>query len=513
MREMKKNAAALAALALVCKLIGFVKDAVLAYYFGTSYVVDAFTMVDSLNALFCGWIVALATVYLPSYMKALKDEGAKGAENFTDSVIRLGVRISIIFVVFIYIFRKQAVFLFASSSSDKMKEQMQVFLLTAVISMAFLVIYRISRANMDSRGKYIFGGGVDLLISVMMLVVVFLSGVLSVGLLKFVLPISYGMAAVVCIIFLYQTGFKFCPFAAIHPAVRSTVMNAVPLFFNTLIIDITGMTDKFFAASLTEGTISMLTYASMIESAAYQIIGVPIVNVVYPAISESVLCDDHRRFRSIYSRGMDTVLILFVPLMAATTLLSSCLIAVIYQRGNFSAEDTYYTQSLLKIYIWGAMFVVIREVTSRLIVAINDAKVVLYVGIFTTVFNILLDFVFIRFFGVKGLALATTISIFAGVPIFLWKGKGWINRDVYRRVLPVFLKSIAATVAMSAYVILIKKYIGNLLVEDFIRNLAIILVSAVGGVPIYFFVMYFLQVEEVANIMNEMKERIVRRKD
>lgn len=504
----KKNTAILVLFALLSKLIGFIKEAVIAYYFGTSSVVDAFSLADSIVVIFSGWIVAVATVYIPSYIQIKKTDGQENADCFTNSIIKTALVVATIFIIIVVLFRKQVAFLFAPSASAGMRNWLEIFLVTDMVSTLALVIYRIVRSNMDSRGKFTVGGVVDTIISLTMLGVVILAGISNAKLLAFTSIIGYGIAAIIYIVFLAKYENKINVFGKIHPAVKTTILSAVPILINSLIVDVMSTTDKVFGAALPEGTVAMLTYASMLESAVFQIIGTPILTVIYPNMSRSVLEKDKKPFRSIYEQAVKNIIMLFIPISIAVILLSSNIISIIYQRGNFDSNATYYTSLLLKIYICGAVVATLSGLISRFLISINYSKTVLAAGIFSAVLNILLDALFIKPLGANGLALASVVASISGIPVCLWKVKDWINEEVHRDVLPTIIKCVIGAAAMSLYVLFIKDIITGLKFGIMIQDLLILVLSAAGGIPIYFSLLYLMKVDEVKTVFAHIKRKI-----
>ncbi|NLA14494.1 MAG: murein biosynthesis integral membrane protein MurJ, partial [Tissierellia bacterium] len=109
MSNVRKTALIITALTLGSKFLGFMREIALAYFYGTSYVIDAYVMAVAIPGIVFGWIASLAVSYTPIYMDAKVKLGANKSIRFTDNMISIGITISIFCVLIGVIFSSKLV--------------------------------------------------------------------------------------------------------------------------------------------------------------------------------------------------------------------------------------------------------------------------------------------------------------------------------------------------------------------------------------------------------------------
>ncbi|HVI42342.1 MAG TPA: lipid II flippase MurJ, partial [Anaerovoracaceae bacterium] len=95
-RTAAQTAVLMAILTLCSKLLGFIREMIIANYFGASYIVDAYVMSTALpGILFGGVFAAVATAYMPLYSKINEEQGEVNSNRFTSEVINLLILVSV----------------------------------------------------------------------------------------------------------------------------------------------------------------------------------------------------------------------------------------------------------------------------------------------------------------------------------------------------------------------------------------------------------------------------------
>lgn len=506
---MKKKAIGIVILAIICKVIGYFKEAILAYFFGASVVVDAYGISDSIVFVLCGWIVSLATVFIPRYIKIQENGGKEAANKYTNYIVTIAIVLSLFFASFLCLFSKQVVSIFASNSTSELSYYIELFFKIGIFSMVFLAVYRIARGYSDSNNHFMAGALIDTLISLLMMIVIVIAGLSNRKLIGFTSVFSYGIAAIVYLIALRRIGYKYKPEIRISDEIKSSFKALLPVYFNTVLLEITTLTDKIFAVPLEEGSIASLGYATLIENMIVHIFGMTIITITYPTISRTIVDRNKNEHQNVLKKAINYIVILFIPIIAGATILSREIVSTLYERGNFGSDNTRVTAILFILYVMGALAYILRELMSRILCAQDKNRIILLGGGLTLVINIILDIVFVKLFLVYGLALATTISLILILP-FYWKS---IKKDVdiatIKNILKTSLKSIIATGVMSIVLLILQrqmpKYVG-------IRIVPILALMVFAGLVVYLIIMYLLKVPEVTEEVRTISNKVTRRK-
>ncbi len=128
-----------------------------------------------------------------------------------------------------------------------------------------------------------------------------------------------------------------------------------------------------------------------------------------------------------------------IPLVVMFALYASPIVSVIFQRGAFSDDSTAVTAACLSLYALGIPFFAFRTILTNTLAANTKQKLILCNTVITVAANILFNVLMVRYWGYRGLALATSLSgvLAAGLMLF----------DVRRLKLPVFTRRQALDVA------------------------------------------------------------------
>ena len=127
----------LAIMTVGSKVLGFVRELLLANYYGASFITDAYTMSMSIpNNLLAGIVGAAATAYMPVYSKKFESEGKESGDLFTSQIINLLLCVVGVVMVLGWIFTEPLVHLFAPGFTG------ETFALTAYyLRIAFVMVF------------------------------------------------------------------------------------------------------------------------------------------------------------------------------------------------------------------------------------------------------------------------------------------------------------------------------------------------------------------------------------
>ncbi|MFR1077439.1 MAG: murein biosynthesis integral membrane protein MurJ, partial [Romboutsia timonensis] len=255
--------------------------------------------------------------------------------------------------------------------------------------------------------------------------------------------------------------------------------------------------------TLVEGSISALNYANKLNGFVMALFIASIAAVIYPMLSKLSSEDDKDKFTASVVRSINSVILLVIPISVGAIVLSTPIIKLLFQRGEFDARATSMTAIALIMYSIGMVAFGLRDILGKVFYALQDTKTPMKNGVIAMVMNIVLNIILVKYLQLAGLALATSIS--AIVCIFLLFGSlkkqiGYFGQD---KIIKTTIKSIISAIVMGIVAYFNYNILSNLLGIGFI-NEAISLVVSIGvGTITYAIVIIALKVEEV-NIMNSI---------
>ena len=201
------------------------------------------------------------------------------------------------------------------------------------------------------------------------------------------------------------------------PAIKRLVKIITPAIFGQAIIEINLIADNLFAVMLSSGVISAMYYSTRLMQLPMGIFAVSIATVSLTIFSRKVSKGEspQKELQTSFNSLMYVILPVSSYLMAA----GIYPVKALFQRGEFDLASSTITASLLTFYAAGIIFYSLSKLFGQVFYAYKQVK---YPVIFTSVamlINIELNMIFIRYMGASGLALASALSAAVNV-VFLW---------------------------------------------------------------------------------------------
>ncbi|GHU66199.1 hypothetical protein FACS1894184_03600 [Clostridia bacterium] len=258
------------------------------------------------------------------------------------------------------------------------------------------------------------------------------------------------MSLVVLVVGNSGVGLPYMPTIDFNdPAVKRFFVLIAPIMIASIVGELNKIIDRNMASSLDSGTISMLNYASKVNSVFVAFIGTAISTAIYPQMTENAASGIG--IKKDIGNGIRLILPIVVPLMLGMAFLSEPMIRVLFERGKFTREYTMLTADVFRYYAPGMLALNLNGILMRGFHSRQKTKTPAIVSTVSLCINIVLNLMLIRFLGARGLAIATSIAGFV-TTILLYV---YLHRDI--GAIPVYspkeyLKLLLATVAMSVMV-------------------------------------------------------------
>ena len=138
---MKKNVSLLLIIAFLSKIGGFIKDIALTYYYGASYITDAYIISLSIPSTVLALLsTTINTSYIPIYSEISKLHGHDECNTFTNQIVNLVLIFCTIFCIVVILFTKPIVWLFASGFEAEALDTAIMFTRFSIVQLYFMAI-------------------------------------------------------------------------------------------------------------------------------------------------------------------------------------------------------------------------------------------------------------------------------------------------------------------------------------------------------------------------------------
>jgi putative peptidoglycan lipid II flippase len=226
-------------------------------------------------------------------------------------------------------------------------------------------------------------------------------GVFFGGLIQFVFQIP----------FLYKAGVLVKPCWSWHSKGVTKIRKLIiPALFGVSVTQINLLLDTLIASFLITGSISWLYYADRLLEFPLGLFGIGIATVILPSLAKLHSKNSNTEFTATLDWGIKIISLFGWPALAGLMVLAQPIIMVLFMRGEFSQETVIQVSYALFAYLSGLLSFMFIKVLAPGYYARQDTKTPVKIGIIAMVSNMAFNLMLAPFFGFVGLAIATTMS-------------------------------------------------------------------------------------------------------
>ena len=182
-------------------------------------------------------------------------------------------------------------------------------------------------------------------------------------------------------------------------------------------------------ASFKQGAISWLYYSDRVYQLPLGLIGIALGVVLLPEVTRLVRRDDPKGASESMVRGMEIGLLITLPAAVAMIVIPEPIVTVLFQRGEFTADDAHQTAMALRGFALGLPGYVMIKVLQPGFFARENTRAPMMMAAVTVVVNIVVSLILFGPLGHVGIAIATTIAAWVNVMLLARGLKGLVHVD------------------------------------------------------------------------------------
>ncbi|MDE0197333.1 MAG: murein biosynthesis integral membrane protein MurJ [Caldilineaceae bacterium] len=218
-----------------------------------------------------------------------------------------------------------------------------------------------------------------------------------------------------------------------HPALGRIVRLYLPIAAGLIVAQFQVGLDRRLASGTGVQSIAWMSKATTLQQMPLGMISVAISLAALPRLSQQFAAGDEGAYRATLAKGLRMVLVMIVPLLVGLGLLAEPTVRLLFERGQFTADDTAQVVSALQVYLVGALFASIDFPLIYAFYARNDTLLPALVGVLSVLVYAVLALALIEGLGFLGLVWADTAKQGAHAVVMLgllyWKlgnvATGW----------------------------------------------------------------------------------------
>jgi len=198
---------------------------------------------------------------------------------------------------------------------------------------------------------------------------------------------------------------------------RQVAGQYLPMAAGALLLSSAPLIDQAMASSLGGGKVAALNYGNRLVTVLLSVGSMALSTAVLPYFSKQVALEDWRGIRHTLARYTQLILGATLPLTLVVVVFSKPIIALTLERGAFTADDTQTVSEIQVYYMLQVPFLLLGILYVRLISSMKRNQILMWMSGVSLVNNVALNYLFMRWLGVAGIALSTALvyAVSAGV--------------------------------------------------------------------------------------------------
>jgi putative peptidoglycan lipid II flippase len=542
-RRVARSAGVVGLAVMGSRVLGLVREQVFATFFGAGFAMDAFIIAfrvpNLLRDLFAEG--ALSAAFVTTFSQTITRQGERAAWRLASLVNNLLIVILSLIVLLGIIFAPQVVNLLidpAAAPADPFTAARTYDLAVRMTRIMFPFLLMVSLAAvamgiLNTRDRY----GVPASASTLFNVGSILGGLLCAWFMApdYVSRVIHGgsfdadgaAAAItgmaigtlfggilqwlIQVPSLRAVGYRWEPIIDLRDeGVRQVMRLMAPAIIGTAALQINVFVNTKFASGLGEGPVSWLSYAFRLIYLPIGIFGVAISTATLPVASRAVALENLGEFRKTIASSLRLTFLLTIPSAVGLIVLSHPIIALIFERGQFDAEDTRQTAIALCFNAIGLTAYSAVRVLAPSFYALKETRLPMIVSLVSIVINYFVATLTVNHLGIghRGLALSISVVAIVNFLLLLFFMRQRLGGIEGTALLSTFLRVTIASLAMAGVCWQVSQRLAAWMpMDSFAGRLINVAGSIVVGMGVFVLGARLLRLEELDRLIGAVRRR------
>lgn len=436
---------------IASRILGFVRDMLMAAIFGTTLYTDSFLVAyripNLMRRLFGEG--ALNSSFIPVFVKTRKESPEKAQNLASNTFWVLFVTLIIISVLGV-IFSEQIVGVMTFSFSDTQSADLTSGSLTSgslpssplpsglAVKLTkimfpyvlFICLAALGMGYLNSFNSFFIPALSPILLNIAMIIYLFFFGTALSNSAQDMEAKCFGLAWAVIAGGILQfgihlrpmikKGFTFRHFTAFKdPGLKQVIFLMAPATIGLAVTQLNIFVDTVIAWQLGAGAVSALYFSNRLVQLPLAVFGIAISTAFLPRFSRAAATSDKKELIDAFSYALRAVMFITIPAAVGLITAGKPIIELLFMRGRFDLSATIMTDKALVCYALGLFFFAAVNLTVKIFYSLESPKAPVKASIYAMILNVFLNLILMIPLKHAGLALATSISSFFNFLILL----------------------------------------------------------------------------------------------
>ncbi len=412
----------------ISRVLGFVRDILIAQYLGVSMLSDAFFAAFRLPNFFRRVFAegAFNSAFVPLFIEKMQNKKNEGEElifvrNIFSLLFFALLIFTIIFQIFMPFFMK---IIFPGFFSDPEKSSTLVNLSRITIFYLICIsLVSLCSGILNSISKFSVPASSPIILNLTLISSIFILGNLTPN---YAYALSWGVffAGILQFLWLFfftlKSGFLLYPqIPKFNADIKRFFRKLIPGVIGANVMQINLLIDSIFASSIA-GAVSYLYYADRVNQLPLAMIGIAIGIALLPALSRKIKAGENASAITLQNSALEVGLILVIPATLALTVLAYPIISTLFERGKFASNESFAVARALMFYSFGLPSYVLVKVMEPSFFARSNTKTPMKIAFICLINNAVLNVIFYFLeLGFVGIVLASVVSTYLNLVLLV----------------------------------------------------------------------------------------------
>ncbi|MHB8110189.1 MAG: murein biosynthesis integral membrane protein MurJ [Syntrophorhabdaceae bacterium] len=475
---------------LISRPLGYVREAIQAYLFGATLLVDAFIVAFNFPELIQTLFFSGATsaFLIPVCTKYLNDN--KEYSYIYSTFINISIILTLIVSLLFFVLSGAVVKLIAPGFTLEAKLITNKLFLIMIPVIAFHTVLSVMKAFLNAKEHFAAPELSGILWNLMFIASAVLLGK-KLGIYSLAIGVTVGSALQIVMQYPYlrKMGIRYHFLLDLkHPAIATAKNLFTGALIATSIVPINSFVGRIIASYLPHGEVASLSYAFRIFILPFSLFAVPVYTVMFAKLSRLYHDNDMSNFKAHIDSSLVLICVTLVPATILLCSVGDLGVKILYERGAFTPADTAMTNRALFGYSVGLVFYALSISYVRIFNAMHDMKTPAIIGISSIILNAIIASILMVPFKNLGISLATSIVSFYNFVFLYIILKRRIHYTIARPAVRDITKSLAAGIILVLLIVLSRQVLPD-------GHYALLILSCFLTIAVYgiFFKSYYLK--------------------
>lgn len=489
-----KSLATVSSMTLFSRVLGFVRDAIIARFFGAGMATDAFFVAfkipNLLRRIFAEG--AFSQAFVPILAEYKGQQGEEATRTFIAYVSGL-LTLVLAVITAIGVIAAPIIIWLTAGGFAKSPEKFELASLMLRITFPYILLISLASlagAILNTWNRFSVPAFVPTLLNISMIgFTLFASPYFNPPILSLAVAVLVGgvLQLLYQLPHLKKIGMLVLPRVNLKDSGVWRVLRQMgPAIFGVSVGQISLIINTIFASFLVSGSVSWMYYADRLMEFPAGVLGVALGTILLPSLSKCFSRGDQVQYSQLLDWGLRLCFLLALPSAVALGVIAKPLIATLFEYGEFTAEDTAMTQQALVAYSIGLLGLILIKVLAPGFYSRQDIKTPVRIAIVTLVLTQIMNLAFIGPLRHAGLSLSIGLAACLNAGLLFWQ----LRKQQIYQVQPgwqlFLIRVIVAVILMAITLWFMVDFMPDWSAGGMVSRLGRLLLLVSAGIFVYF---------------------------